>query len=267
MLRNVEQAMWYINMAAAAVLFGRLYVQGLVRAYPFLFAYLAVDTLEQIIASAFAQNLRFYTEIYFVGQTVKVGLAIFVILELYELALAQQPALARFGRRMLGYLFLIAIAFGFVNLLLEFDAADPNRGTLLVSFLRLERSMDLVTFVVLILIAVFLLWFPVRARRNVAVWLGGFLLYSFSRWTGLLLMNRFHQLTHDVNRFQQLTHELNVAMLGASLACLIGWCLMLKPAGEQEMVVTGHAWDPAEMERLTVQLDAINSRLVRMARY
>jgi hypothetical protein len=48
---------------------------------------------------AFAQNRQVYTEIYFLGQTVKVGLAIFVILELYQLALAQQPALARFGRR------------------------------------------------------------------------------------------------------------------------------------------------------------------------
>ena len=47
MLRNVEQAMWYINMAAAAVLFARLYAQGLVRAYPFLFAYLFADTSNQ----------------------------------------------------------------------------------------------------------------------------------------------------------------------------------------------------------------------------
>ena len=257
MLHNVETAMWYINMAAAAVLFARLYAQGLVRAYPFLFAYLFVDTLEQIVALAFAKNRHIYTEIYFVGQAVKVGLAIFVILELYELALAQQPALARFGRRMLGYVFSIAVAFGLVNLLLEFDGADPERGALLVRFLRMERSMDLVTFVVLILIAGFLLWFPVRARRNVAVWLGGFLLYSFSRWAGLLLNNRF----------RQLTHELNVAMLAVSLGCVIGWTVMLKRAGEKEVVVTGHAWDRDQAERLTVQLDAINSRLVRMARY
>ena len=128
MLRDIEQAMWYLNMAAAAVLFARLYAQGLVRTYPFLFAYLFVDTLEQIVALSFAQNRHIYTEIYFVGQTVKVGLAIFVILELYELALAQQPALARFGRRMLGYVFSIAVAFGRVNLLLEFDGADPERG-------------------------------------------------------------------------------------------------------------------------------------------
>jgi hypothetical protein len=125
--------------------------------------------------------------------------------------------------------FLIAVAFGLVNLPLEFDRGDPERGPLLVRFLRLERSVDLVNFAVLILVAGFLLWFPVRARRNVAVWLGGFLLYSFSRWAGLLLNNRF----------RQLTHELNVAMLAASLACWIGWSLMLNREGENEIVVTG----------------------------
>jgi hypothetical protein len=257
MLHEAEQAMWYVNMAAAAVLLVRLCTQGLVAGYPFLFAYLFADTLETLVLSAFAHRPHIRTEIYFVGQTVKVALAIFVVLELYELALAQQPALARFGRRMLGYLFSVAAGFGLVNLLLEFEGADRKRGAFLVNFLRAERSVDLVAFIVLILIAGFLLWFPVRARRNVAVWLGGFLLYSFSRWTGLLL----------TNRYPQFTHELYVVMQAASLACLVGWSLLLKRAGEKEIVVTGHTWDHAQAERLTVQIDAINSRLVRMARY
>ena len=229
MLRDIEQAMWYLNMAAAAVLFARLYAQGLVRAYPFLFAYLFADTLEQMVAAAFAEDRHLYAETYFVGQTVKVALGIFVILEVYQLALAQQPALARFSRRMVGYLFAVAIACGLVNLRLEFQGADRTRGALLVSFLRLERSADLFAFIALISITGFLLLFPVRVRRNVAIWLGGLLLYYFSRWTGLLL----------TNRFPHLAHELNVAMLAASLACWIGWSLMLNREGEKEIVVTG----------------------------
>jgi hypothetical protein len=227
MLHDIEQAMWYANTAAAAVLFARLGAQGLVRAYPFLFAYPFADTLEQIALSVFAQPPDLYAEIYFVGQTVKVALEIFVVFELYQLSLAQQPALARFGRRILGYLFSIAVVFGLIAMLLEFDGAHWQRGTLLVGFLRLESSVDLVAFGVLILIAGFLVRFPVHARRNVAVWMGGFLLYSVSRWTGLLL----------AFRFPQLTHELSVAMLAASLACFIGWSLMLKREGEKEIVV------------------------------
>jgi hypothetical protein len=130
--------------------------------------------------------------------------------------------MARFGGRMLVYLFAIDGAFGLISLLLEFEGADWKRGALLVSFLRLERSVDLFALIVLISIAGFLLWFPVRVRRNVAIWLGGILLYWSSRWMGLLL----------TNRFPQLTHELSVTMLAASLACLIGWSVMLKRPGE-----------------------------------
>jgi hypothetical protein len=229
MLGGAEQALWYINMAAAGVLFARLYAQGLVRAYPFLFAYLFAETLEQTVAFAFTQDRHIYTEIYFAGATVKVGLAILVIHELYELALAQQPVLARFNRRMLGYLFAIAVACVLVNLLLEFEDGGRKRYVLLVSFLRLGRSVDLFAFIALISIAGFLFLFPVRVRRNVAIWLWGFLLYSFSRWTGLLL----------TNAFPQLAHGLSVAMLAASLACWIGWSLMLNREGEKEIVVTG----------------------------
>jgi hypothetical protein len=227
MLHDIEQAMWYTNMAAAVVLFARLGAQGLVRAYPVLFAYLFADTLEQIAASVFAQRLNLYAEIYFVGQTVKVALAIFVVLELYGFTLAQQPVVARFGRRMLGYLFSIDIVFGLANLVLEFHgSAGRPRGALL-RVMRLERSVDLFAFILLALMAGFWLRFPVRARRNVAVWLGGFLPYRGSRWTGLLL----------ANRFPQLTHELSVAVFAVSLACFIGWSLMLKREGEEEIVV------------------------------
>jgi hypothetical protein len=221
---NLEQAMWYINIVAAAILLARLYAHELVRVYPFLCAYLFADTLEQIVASVFVQLQRrhIYAEIYFAGETVKVALAIFVILELYQHALAQQPVLARFGRRMLGYLFAIDVAFGLINLLLELEGANRRQGALLGSFLKLERSVDLFALMVLISIAGFLLWFPVRVRRNVAIGLGGILLYWSSRWMGLLLLIFF----------PRLTHELGVAMLAASLAYLIGWSVMLKPAGE-----------------------------------
>jgi hypothetical protein len=69
---------------------------------------------------------------------------------------------------------------------------------------------------------------PIRGyARTDGIWLGGFLRYSLSRWTELLL----------TNRFPQLTHELSVAMLAASLACFVGWGLMLNRGGEKEIVV------------------------------
>jgi hypothetical protein len=252
-LSPTEQALWYLNIAAALFLLVRLYSQQLVKIYPALFTYLAADALQQIVALTFRRSRTIYAEIYFVGQALKVALAIWVVLELYQLALAQQPALAKFGRRTLDYLFCFAVLIGLVNFLLEIGA-NPGKMKYPTAFTRLESTVALITLVVLVLIAVFLLWFPVRASRNVALSLGAFVFYSFQRWSGLLLTT-FWPLR---------THELSIAMLTASFICLAVWGMALRRRGEVTTVITGHRWNPKEAERLTLQLDAINSRLVRL---
>lgn len=259
---SVVQALWYLNMAAAVVLFVRLYFQRLAGIYPFLIAYLLVQSLELVLARVYAVPgwRNTYARIYFGGQGVKVILVILVVLELFDRALMQQPALARFGRRMLGYSFSLAVAIGLVNLLLDAGAASGVNG-LLKPFLRLERSVDLVALILLIVMSGFLLWFPVRAHRNAVYCLAGFMLYSFCRWTGLLLANLW-----PPNLWPQFNQNLNVALLTVTLVCLAGWTLMLKPEGEKKTVVTGHSWNPDRAERLTVQLNAINSRLERLVR-
>jgi hypothetical protein len=261
-VKLVVQALWYLNMAASAVLFVRLYFQRLAGIYPFLIAYLLAQSLEQILELAFGRgrHLNTYARIYFTGQGVKVVLVIFVVLELFDRALSQQPALARFGRRMLGYLFLLAVGIGLVNLLLD-AGAESGAYPFLDRFLRLERSVDLVAFILLIVMSGFLLWFPVRAHRNAVYWFAGFMIYSFCRWTDLLLAKLW-----PPKLWPQFNQDLNVVMLAVSLACLAGWTLLLRPEGEKETVVTGHSWNPDQAQRLTVQLDAINSRLARLAR-
>src|SRR5215471_3717744 len=253
-LSLAEQILWYLNIAAVLFLLVRLQVQRLSRIYPSLFCYFLVDALQQVVAVAFARRRTVYGEIYFVGQAAKIALAIWVVLELYQLALAQQPALARFGRRTLDYLFALAVVAGLVNFFYTgFVAAPGNYPT---GFFRLESTIDLVTLVVLVLITVFLLWFPVRSTRNVAFCLGGFVLYSFQRWAGLLL----------AAIWPQSVHTFGIVMMAFSLVCLVVWGFVLRREGEKRTVVTGHRWNPAEAERLSIQLHAINSRLESLAR-
>jgi hypothetical protein len=259
---SVVKALWYLNIAGSVVLFVRLYFQRLAGIYPFLIAYLLAQSLEQILELVYAgpRHLNMYARIYFAGQGVKVLLAILVVLELFYRALSQKQALAKFGRRMLGYLFLLAVGIGLVNLLLDAGAAS-GAYPILTRFLTLERSVDLVAFVLLIVMSGFLLWFPVRAHRNAVYWFAGFMIYSFFRWTGLLLTNLW-----PPKEWPLFNQNLNVVMLTVTLVCLAGWTLLLRPEGEKETVVTGHSWNPKEAERLTVQLNAINSRLARLAR-
>jgi hypothetical protein len=102
----------------------------------------------------------------------------------------------------------------------------------------------------------FLLWFPVKVRRNVAVCMGGFVFYWFERWAGVLLVN-----LHPKSSF-----AVNAVMLILSLACLLVWTLAIRPEGEILITVTGHRWNPAETEHLLVQLNAINARLEQITR-
>jgi hypothetical protein len=252
-LSPAEQTLWYLNIAAALFLLVRLYSQQLVKIYPALFTYFAADALQQIVALTFGRSPKAYAEIYFVGQALKVALAVWVVLELYQLALAQQPALAKFGRRTLDYLFCCAVLVGLVNFVFQIGA-NPGKMKYPTAFTRLESTVALVTLIVLVLITGFLLWFPVRASRNVALCLGAFVFYYFQRWAGLMFTT-FWPLR---------THEFSNVMLTASFICFVIWGIALRGRGEATTVITGHRWNPKEAERLTLQLDAINSRLVRL---
>jgi hypothetical protein len=98
-----------------------------------------------------------------------------------------------------------------------------------------------------------MLWFPVRMRRNVAVYIAGFAAYFASRWVSLMVINLKPEWVDWANLFSGMV----------SLICLLYWTLAIRPEGESMESVSGIRWDPAELERLSRQLEAINSRLVR----
>jgi hypothetical protein len=250
----LENCLWCLNIGAAAALIARLYFQRLTRTYRLLVLYLAVDTLQSVLALIFVGDPAVPYLTYAAGQTLKVTLAIFIPMELFRLALVQQPALARFGRRMIGYFFAVAATLAALNVLFGAGTSQGNR--VLGGFLAFERSMDLVALAVLILMSGYLLWFPVRTRRNTAICIAGFVIYSFQRWTGLLLVD----LWPDYQR------QFSTAMLCVSLAGLTVWTILLRRDGETSTVQTGHRWNPEEADRLRLQLDAINARLEHAGR-
>ncbi len=177
--------------------------------------------------------------------------AIFVAMELFRVALVQQPVLARFGRNMVGYFFGVAAALAALNAL--FGVAAAKHRSWVGPLLAFERSMDLAVMVVLLLMSAFLLWFPVRTRRNAAICVAGSVVYSFQRWTGLL----------SADLWPAYTRQFSTAMLWVSLAILAAWIVLLRRDGETTTVETGHRWNPVEADRLRFQLDAINALLAR----
>ena len=114
--------------------------------------------------------------------------------------------------------------------------------------------MDAWMLLFLLMISVFILWFPVRLTRNNFLYIGGFLAYFLARSVGLLLSNAA----------PGLVAKLDDSMIVTQIMCLILWTIALQPSGERATVEVGHRWDPAAADRLRTQLNAINAALLRM---
>jgi hypothetical protein len=246
---------WYLNPAGALVLALHLIRSRLIRTYPFFFFYLLVGAVVDLTLLSLKSYPNAYGRTYVACQPVKVLLAVFVILELYRVVLAQRPALARFGRNTVGYILAAAATASLCFLMLD-STVPEGRSPILHRLNSFERTMDLWMLVFLILIRAFMTWFPVRITRNGALYIGGFAVYFLSRATGLLL-------TNIAPRFRS---GLDLAMLGVSLACLVVWISSIRKDGEEATVVTGPRRDPASIAEAMGKLDAINARLTELSR-
>jgi hypothetical protein len=251
MLAQWLHSLWILNLLGALALALNLARNGLYRTYQFLFAYLLADVAQDVALMVLPSHSNAYGYTYAFTQPIKTVLAVLVVLELYQVALAQRPALARFGRNTVGCLLAgaaaAALCFSFV------DASIPTGGSLILHVLNtVERTMDLGMMVFLVVISLFIAWFPVRVTRNGALYIGGLLVYFLARATGLLL----------TNLVPPWRERCDLAMLSVSLACLVVWVFALREAGELASVTTSHHGDADRAARLTGQLDAINQRLM-----
>ncbi len=256
------QFVWYLNIGATLVLVFRLALNGLIRVYRWLFLYMLADTLQQMVRLPFQFNENRSAEIYMVGQAAKTVIAVFVVLELYKLALAERPALAKFGRNTVGYVLAGAAVIALGGLILD-PSVPPVSSKILYHFYSFERTMDVWVLIFLLLISLFMTWFPVRMKRNVAFYIGGFVVFFFARFIHLLRAMK----ALELGRFDlPLWDGFNIAVLSVSFGCLLVWVFALRRKGEESSTVIGHRWNPVAMEHLTGQLDVINTGLARLSR-
>ena len=251
-----EKGVWCLTIGLTAAVLVKLYFCGLVKIYTLLFSYLTVDFLSSTIALFIDYHSAAYGYYYFSGQTVKITIAAFMLVEIFSLALERHPALARFGRSIVGYILVAAAVVPVIALFVDHSArAHPY----IHAFLLFEQTMDSTMAIFLILISIFLAWFPVRMRSNVIVFIGGFIVWSISRSAVVHLINQWFNNIY-------LTRASNIAQMCVALACLCFWLVGFEREGEARTAVVGHLWNRAEAERLTEQLDAINDGLERLRR-
>lgn len=253
---RISQWLWDANLAAAVVLLWRFTVLRVYRSNPLLFAFFAAMGVGGILLMQISYQSNLYAYLYIGLQLLSAALTLFTILELYRTALARHKGLADFGRTTLwvvtGGVALVAL----VSATLDSDV-PKGQSIVIHRYLKVERTVDFVFILFLLVIAVFITWFPVRMSRNTALSIGGFTGYYVLRAISLLAAN----LTARAN-----LPAINALNMGLSALLMLAWGAMLRSEEENVEVTPGHAWDPEALEGLTRQLDEINAALSRFGR-
>jgi len=255
-IRDFSSLVIAANLVAALILLGRLALAKLVAHYPYLVAYLLIDAVASASGLLIPVRTNLYFYVYLTIQALTILAATGVALELCRLALSAHPALAAFSRKAVGSLVLVSAALAAATAPLGGHDLPP-RLLVLERFLTAERIMELTLVLFLLAISLFLMWFPVKVRKNISLYIIGFGAYFFARSFALLMLNMLPL---------AFAAELSNIMLCVSLACLVVWIWNFRAEGEKVMVVTGHRWNPAAFDRLSRQLNQMNLALTRLGR-
>lgn len=245
-----------VRVAAFLLLAARLAWTGLFRSYPLFFSFVLANGVLGVIGLQINWFSDAYTAFYRIEESIIMALAVFLILEMYRLAMAGTPALARFGQRMAGYVMLLAAVLAGAGYLLGGSGKRTVEFRTL-RFLALERTMDSWLFLLVLMICCFVVWFPVRLRVNLLSFMGGFLLLFLARCVVLYMVGR--------TRLHYSMYYGPIANTAAVLS-LLTWTVALHRRGEIATAVLGHRWNPKAMERLALQLQSINASLERLGR-
>jgi hypothetical protein len=255
-MAKAEQVLWYLNILLTVALLAGMLAYRLRRAYPWLFWYWLSQAAVGLTLLFIPLRSDLYANTYYFGQSLTLVLSVFAIHELFRLALAGHPGLSAFSRRglllVLGGAAILALA----GMGLDVKVL-PGHYSRVQRFLSLDRTVQFVLLMFLVSISGFLVWFPVRIRRNVAVYIAGFVLFFGSQSFALLLYNRLPR---------AFSKPVSVAALAFSLLCSLLWLLGMRRESEAARTVVGHGWNPVAAARLAAQLNGINTALARFAR-
>jgi hypothetical protein len=255
-LNPLEKGIWYLTIGLTAAVLVKLWSSGLVKIYKLFFCYLATHFLASAGALLIPYNTTAYGYYYLCADTLRTMVAACVVVEIYSLALENTPALAQFGRSAVGY--ILGAAATIPGILLLADKPRPGSAyPILHLYYLFAQTMNGTIAGFLILISLFMAWFPVRLRRNVITYIGGFIVWTLTRSAEAYLANQFPKNLVAIR-------VISAIDMCIALGCLSFWLLGLRREGEVRTAVVGHLWNRAEAERLTEQLDAINNSLERL---
>jgi hypothetical protein len=262
---NLTRAAQELSYILSVCLVLRLLFLRLHVVYRVFSVFLVFDVLSSSVAfyELFVHNAHLdYRLTWIAMRIVAWALTLWMVYAFISAVLHSVPGILKFSRKLLNYIFPIAIALAALSFKPEYTvsgvSALPHRIDQAVGIaVVLERVIATVAVLVFAAILTFVLWFPVQMPRNLAVFSVGLVVY-FGAEIVLLLVHSYF--SHD-----------NIDMVNTGIsfvlsACYIYWGLFIRADGETIAVRMGHSWRKDEQNRLIGKLEALNSALLTAGR-
>lgn len=229
---------------------GRLWLR-----YRFFFLFLLGSLLRLGITTLVPLSRKSYSMFYIATEGANLVLYVLITLEIYGLLFDRYPGIKSLSRWVA--LAGIGISVSLATVSLKPDLVAKGKNLALDYLLIAERGVLSGVTVLIILMSLFLAWFPVTLPRNVITHTILFGVYFLAKASILLARNLSS--TYVAQPFY-----VAIAVVGST--CLLLWIIRLRPSGEGMLQVIGHQWNKADEDKLIRQLEQVNEALTRSTR-
>jgi hypothetical protein len=241
--------------------------EGVYLVFALFLAFQLLSATEYLVLSRWFVHKVDYRLVWIVSTVASWLFSLWLVYSLAKAVLAGLPGVFRFSRILLNSVFPLAIIGALLTVRGEYSITgawrypDPVDRLVMVGSV-LDRAISMASLLVLVAILTFILWFPVKMPRNLAVISVGLVVYFGSK-TGLELL-RSYAVSGTISRSSQDFRE--VVSVGASvivICCFLYWIVFINPKGQTSQVRMGHSWRASEQGKLMEQLEALNLALLR----
>jgi len=202
-----------------------------------------------------------YRIVWSITTSIVAGFSLVLVYALAKAVLAELPGVLRISKIILKVVFPLAIIIAFSTSRSEYwltPAKNRYGGIdrLFNAFLVADKGIAFASVLFLLIIFAFILWFPVKMSRNLAIFSIGLVVY-FACKAGLELLTIYHLTSSHARSIYGVCINVTLAL------CFIYWIVFIDAKGRSAEVRIGHSWRSDEQKRLIEQMEALNGVLMR----
>lgn len=229
------------------VLIARLWSASLQKIYPFFFSFLLAELLRTAILSAVPLRSHAYPRFWVATEIFVDCFYPLIVVELYRVVLRDLPGIATAARRYIAGTVVVATLASLLLLRLE----ETPKNFVSVTFV-IDRAVVFSMVIFILLVSLFLLYYPVRLSRNAVFYSIGYAVYFLTKAAGLFVRTLGYYIAPLLGTAFILVFDIS----------LLFWILTLNKQGELLTMVLGHKWKNEDEALLLSKLKDLNAHLL-----